>query len=179
MRRPKTTPLKYFLSEPAVILTIPNMPHTPISFDINGLYILVSDLGSDIQFHWALYLVQSRGRGIMFYVINSIETGSQWQYQTKASTGTPNSLNLLVAVKIAVMDPALHSALADRLAAVSDTPPITCRLWLKRALLELDEEGYIQLTGRVDNIEQEALIEAAENQPQRIRTGLCSRYRVV
>ncbi|KAE8417866.1 hypothetical protein BDV36DRAFT_255611 [Aspergillus pseudocaelatus] len=155
------------------------MPNIPISFDRNGLYILVSDIGSDIQFHWAFYLVQSRGQGIMFHVINSLETSNQWQYQTKPIIGTPYSLNLLVAVKIAVMDPALHRALADRLAAVPDTPPITCRLWLKRALLELDEEGYIQLTGKVDDIEQEALIEAAENQPRRIRTGLCSRYCVV
>ncbi|KAB8261402.1 hypothetical protein BDV32DRAFT_148667 [Aspergillus pseudonomiae] len=155
------------------------MPNNPIFFDTNGLYILVSDLGSDIQFHWALYLAQSQGQGIMFHVINSIETGNQWQYQTKPITGIPNSLNLLVSLKIAVMDPALHVALVDRLAAVPETPPITCRLWLKRALHELDEEGYIQLTGSIDDIEQEALTEAAENQPRRIRTGLCSRYCVV
>lgn len=34
--------------------------------------------------------------------------------------------------QIAVMDPALHSPLAERPAAVPVTPPVTCRLWVKR-----------------------------------------------
>ncbi|KAE8151742.1 hypothetical protein BDV25DRAFT_138563 [Aspergillus avenaceus] len=155
------------------------MSRDAIQFDPNGLYILISDIGSDIQFHWALYLAATSHHGMMFHMIWSIETGHKWQYQVKSIMGTPNSLNLLVALKIATMEPALHAALTDRLALIPHTAPITCRLWLKRALHDLDEEGYIQLTGKVDEIEQEALTEAAENQPRRIRTSMRSRYCIV
>ncbi|KAF7588087.1 hypothetical protein BBP40_006186 [Aspergillus hancockii] len=147
------------------------MTVNPITFDTNGLYILLSDLyillsdlGSDIQFHWAFYLVRSPGHGVMFHMINNIETGNTWKYQSKSITGIPNTLNVLVAMKIAVIDPTLHAALAERLASVSDTAPVTCCLWLKRALQDLDDEGYIQLAGKVDDIEEDGLTEAAENQ---------------
>lgn len=64
----------------------------------------------------------------MFHVISSIKKANHWQYQTTPITGTPYSLNLLVAMKMAMMDPALHSPLADHLAAISDIPPITYRV---------------------------------------------------
>lgn len=61
------------------------------------------------------------------------------------------------------MDPILHGSLAERLADVPVTEPVTCRLWLKRALFALDDEGYTGLTKEVDDIEMEGTILAEEN----------------
>lgn len=83
-------------------------------------------------------------------------------------------MNLLAALKIAVMDPILHDPLATRLPQVSQTPPVTCRVWLKRALEELDEEGYIELLGSVDRIEEQAADLAFKNKLLRRRSvGKC------
>lgn len=151
------------------------MPDNNISFDTNGLYILVSDIGEVSQYHWGLYLALSSGHGIIFHTVNNRDTSYQWQYQTKASTSVPSSKSLLVALKIAVMDPALHSPLAARLAAVPVIPPVTCRLWLKRALFDLDNEGYIKLTKEVDDIEIEGIIFAEQSKKEDRRTTVNSR----
>ncbi|KAG2412883.1 hypothetical protein HFD88_010440 [Aspergillus terreus] len=146
------------------------MQRDPVSFDTNGLYILVSDIGAEAQFHWCFYLATSAKEGQIFHLINNEDTGHTWQYQTKPSEDVPLSITLLVGRKIAVMHPNLHGPLAERLAAVSTTPPVTCRLWLKRALSDLDDEGYIQLKESVDWIEEEAFIDALENKPRGRRT---------
>lgn len=67
----------------------------------------------------------------------------------KLGTRVPKSKALLVALRIAVMDPTLHSSLTERLAAVPVTPPVTCRLWLKQAPFHLDNEGYINSRARL------------------------------
>ena len=155
------------------------MPSDPLVFDANGLYILLTDIGAEIQFHWAFYLATSSSSGIIFQLINTPATGDTWQYQTKDSTDVPSSTNLLVAMKIANLEPLLHSALSDRLPQIpiSRSPrygDITCRVWLKETLHELDNEGYIQLIESVDYIEDEALMEAAENRPRDTRSVIKS-----
>ena len=156
------------------------MPSDPISFETNGLYLLLSDIGAERQFHWGFYLAKGPTDGVIFHLISGPQTGNTWQYQTKPSTNVPNSVNLLVAVKIAVMDPGLHDALAKRLTEIPVQPssrygPITCRVWVKEALEELDEEGYIKLRGKVNDIEQEAIDEAVGNKLRRKRTAIKSK----
>ncbi|KAL2833846.1 hypothetical protein BDW59DRAFT_64592 [Aspergillus cavernicola] len=156
------------------------MPDDPISFDINGLYILLSDLGSERQFHWAFYLAKDLNSGPMYHVVNNADTQHQWQYISRMMTGTPKDKTLLVALKIAMMDPVLHDALGARLDAVSITPaPVTCRIWLKRALEALDDEGYIQLIATVDDVELEAEMMAVENRARRLRTVATSKLGLV
>lgn len=145
-----------------------------ISFDTNGLYILFSDIGAMSQFHWGLYLALSPNHGIVFHVVNNITTGGRWQYQTKTSTGVPSSRTLLLAMKIAVMDPSLHSSLVARLAAVPVTQSITCRIWLKQALFDLDNEGYIKLTKEVDDIEMEGILFAEQNKALQQKSSMNS-----
>lgn len=151
------------------------MPTDELVFDTNGLYILLSDIGAEVQFHWGFYLATGTEEGMIYHLINNASTNHGWKYQAKSSVKVPNSLNLLVAVKIGVLDPVLHAPLGDRLAniPIAASPrygPITCRVWLKEALSELDNEGYIKLTWTIDEIEVEALTEAADNLPRKKRT---------
>lgn len=79
------------------------------------------------------------------------------------------SAKLLVATKVAAIDPVLRDALRSRLAEVPIEysarfrEDITCRVWLKEALFALDNEGYIKLIQSVDEIEQESKIVAMTN----------------
>ncbi|PSS12784.1 hypothetical protein M430DRAFT_29373 [Amorphotheca resinae ATCC 22711] len=156
------------------------MPSNLISFDVNGLYILLSDIGAESQFHWGLYLATASKEGIIFHVVNGPQTGYNWEYQRKKSYNVPSSLTLLVGMKIAVMEPLLHEALAERLDAVPVAPSsrygaITCRVWVKEALHALDDEGYIKLTTTVDMIEDEVTFAATENKSHMRRTTARSR----
>lgn len=151
------------------------MPDNEISFDPNSLYILISDIGEVSQFHWAFYLALGPNHGTTFHTINNRDTGSQWQYQTKPSIGIPNSKTLLLALRISIMHPTLHSALAERLAAVPVIEPVTCRLWLKQALFDLDNEGYIKLTREVDDIEMEGILLAEDNKKANQRSAMESK----
>lgn len=109
------------------------MPSDQITFETNGFYLLLSDIGAERQFHWGLYLVKGPSNGVTFHLIKGPQTGNKWQYQTKKTTNVPNSVNLLVAIKLAVMNPSLYTALADKLAKIpvgtsSRYGPITCRV---------------------------------------------------
>ncbi|KAJ9293156.1 hypothetical protein DTO271G3_8100 [Paecilomyces variotii] len=150
-----------------------------IILDKNGLYILLSDIGAELQFHWGLYLAKEPTHGVIFHVICGPHTGNKWKYQMKLSSNVPSSFNLLLAIKIAVIDPVLHDSLAERLAQVpvqdsSRYGRITCRVWLKEALEELDNEGYIALKATVNKIEEDAIIEAEENRARGLRTVIKS-----
>ncbi|KAL1873745.1 hypothetical protein Plec18167_006263 [Paecilomyces lecythidis] len=150
-----------------------------INLDPNGLYILLSDIGAEFRFHWGLYLAKESAYGTIFHVINGPHTGNKWEYQTKSSNRIPYSLNLLLAIKIAVIDPVLHDALAERLAQVPVRDsgrygPVSCRVWLKEALEELDNEGYIALKAPVSQIEEDAINDAEDNRARRRRTVIKS-----
>ncbi|KAK1144126.1 hypothetical protein N8T08_005788 [Aspergillus melleus] len=146
------------------------MSNSPITFDTNGLYILVSNIGAVRQFHWGLYLATTPNDGRVSHMVNNIETGYKWRYRTRISNNVPISKSLIVAVKIAVMDPALHGALAGRLKVVSEDPPISCLIWLRRALKDLDDEGFIKLFAKVEDIVMDAEIMAEKNLLRQQRT---------
>jgi hypothetical protein len=81
-----------------------------------------------------------------------------------------------VALKIGVLNPTFHQSLLDRLKEIPIAystrfhESITCRVWLKEALFALDDEGYINLTGSVNDIEREATNLAIQNKIQGKKT---------
>lgn len=152
------------------------MPSNPISFEANGLYIFLTDIGAERQFHWGFYLAKGPKNGVIFHMINSVRTGDKWEYQAKSSNTVPYSKMLLLALNIAVIEPELHDALAQRLPAVSSDGAITCRVWLRNALQELDDEGFIKLIASVDKVEEEAVIGARNNMLRKQRTAVRSEH---
>jgi hypothetical protein len=168
------------------------MDTSTLTFESNGLYILLLDRGEDtFTFHWAFYLAKPKapnsggsggeGDGIIFHVINPASS-TEWIYESKTSKDDGDVLQgysrrLILALKIAVMDPVLHEPLSDRLAQIPIDSystrfheNITCRVWVKEALFALDEEGFIKLTASVDAIEAEAMELALRNKARRVRT---------
>jgi hypothetical protein len=142
---------------------------TQITFDINGLYILLSDRGDKTYtFHWCLYLHQTIDSGSLYHLINESDSTS-WRFDPQPITNIANDERLLGALKIGVLDPTLHQPLRDRLWEIPIAystrfhESITCRVWLKEALFALDDEGYIKLTESVDGIEAEARNMAMRN----------------
>ncbi|KAK2762048.1 hypothetical protein FQN54_001054 [Arachnomyces sp. PD_36] len=155
---------------------------TSLNFDPNGLYIVLSDIGAIDRFHWGLYLATSEDIGVIFHLTNP-PNSSEWIYETRTTSNMRQSVNLLVATKIAVIDPVLGGIMPDRLAQIPIQysarfrEDITCRVWLKEALFALDEEGFIKLTASVDDVENESKVAALTNKFQRtkgvIKSGPC------
>lgn len=147
----------------------------PILFlEINGLYVLLSEQGVGNRWHWCLYLHIGISRGWIFHITRPTNF---WLYDQRNSLSVIYSDEIVTAVRVAVIHPDLHVPLRDRLSHVplDDTQRfggLTCRTWLLRALDELDNEGYISISGgsTVEDIENEAKESAtnsvATNQPR-------------
>lgn len=144
------------------------MNSSDLNFDADGFYILLFDLGDSYRFHWGLYLAKSPDEGIIFQVINEGNT-TTWIYDSKSINPVHHSQRLILALKVAVIEPILHDALGDRLAQIPIEysarfrEDITCRVWVKEALFALDEGGYLNLTTSVDAVENEARSLAIKN----------------
>lgn len=143
---------------------------TTLTFTTNGLYIILTDIGHETLYHWGLYLSQSPHDGIIFQLINGPHTDHKWRYQSKPNTGVPYSAQMLVAVKIGVIDEDLHDSLLTALAEVSTDEPVTCRVWLRRALEEVNERGIVMFNGRISEMEGEAADFAFRNRMKRAQS---------
>ena len=74
---------------------------------------------------------------------------------------------MLVAVKIGAIDEDLQESLIATLAEVSTDEPVTCRVWVRRALEEVHERGFVMLNGRISEAEAEAADLAFRNRMTR------------
>lgn len=140
------------------------MPSNPITFD--PTVCTLSNMGEKMHFHWGLFLATDSRNGTVFHLVNHRDTNFEWKFATKPNRNMSSSVTLLLASKIAVMDPVLHQPLEDTLASVPIVSslrygPISCRSWVKEALETLDDSGFIKLTQNVDIIE-ETLVRRAE-----------------
>ncbi|CAG8252462.1 unnamed protein product [Penicillium nalgiovense] len=133
-----------------------------LTFEANGLYILLSDRGDkSYTSHWSLYLHQSPTSDTIYHLLNDTDP-TIWRFEHLPDQTVLNDQTLLGALKIEMMDPILHAHFLERLRqipivdSVRFRERITCRVWLKEALFALDDEGYIMLTRSVDDIEADA-----------------------
>ncbi|KAF4772176.1 hypothetical protein N7455_009014 [Penicillium solitum] len=147
-----------------------------LTFEINGLYILLPNRGDkSYTFHWRLYLHQNTTSGSIYHLLNDIDP-TIWRFEHLPDQTVIYEESLLGALKIGVLDPTLHAHFLGRLRqiliadSVRFRERITCRVWLKEALFALDEEGYIMLTRRVDDIKAEARNLALRNKSLGRRT---------
>ncbi|KGO42696.1 hypothetical protein PEX1_057320 [Penicillium expansum] len=154
----------------------PDIDSQQLTFEINGLYILLSDRGDkSYTFHWRLYLHQSAKSGSIYHLLNDIDP-TIWRFEHLPDQTVIYNQALLGALKIGVLDPTLHAHFLERLHqipivdSVRFRERITCRVWLKEALFALDDEGYIMLTRSVDEIEAEARNLALQNKTLGRRT---------
>ncbi|GAD96724.1 hypothetical protein ANI_1_1546064 [Paecilomyces variotii No. 5] len=146
----------------------------PLELDIDGLYILVRDLGDTYRFHWGLYLATKASTGDLFHAVNTVNKDS-WAYEVRQDINLID-WRFLAAVKVGVIETELHDALRSRLQEIPMTysprfkEEMSCRVWIKESLFALDNEGFIQLVGSVDAIDMEAKSEAMRNKLERRRT---------
>ncbi|RAK74334.1 uncharacterized protein BO72DRAFT_450856 [Aspergillus fijiensis CBS 313.89] len=88
-------------------------PHKP-----NTLSLHLLDRGSPSTFHWTLYLTTSPPHGQTFHLINA--PGSDlWTFDSQTTEDITHGGRLLVALELGEIEPALHAAVAERLAQVS------------------------------------------------------------
>lgn len=134
----------------------------PLPLEPDALYILLLDLGGSCLFEWRLYLASTHTTGQTFHITN--ETGPvNWQYKSEAVYNIASDMRVVLALQIGVVGPVLHAALGSRLALIPLTlysarfrEGLSCRVWVQEGLFALDDEGYLDLTRSVADIEQEA-----------------------
>lgn len=152
---------------------------TPLNFDLDGLYIIMSDLGGNSRFHWTLYLETAFQSGEIFH-LTTPDNSNEWVYENKPTPDMRDTSRLVVAIKVAVIEPDLHDALRIRLSEIPIQysarfkEDVTCRVWLKEVLFELDNEGYIKLTDSVEGIEREVKLAAMRNKHRNLRSVIKS-----
>lgn len=57
---------------------------TPVDFDLDGLYIILSDLDGNNRFHWGLYLETSFKSGEIFH-LTALDISNDWIYETRTT----------------------------------------------------------------------------------------------
>ncbi|TGO73731.1 hypothetical protein BELL_0336g00060 [Botrytis elliptica] len=112
-----------------------------LQFDINDLYIPLSNPMEKFTYHWGLYLCTRPGAGRTYHA--------------------------MYAMKIAVIDDYMQEALEERVSQVpvedNQFATLTCRTWVLEALWALNEEGYIKPTNKVRMIIEKTLCWTNEN----------------
>ncbi|TEY63387.1 hypothetical protein BOTCAL_0155g00090 [Botryotinia calthae] len=135
---------------------------TPLILDRESLYITLNRLENDVDlFHWGIYLwkglAKSDGIGKYFHVTDR-NCPDKFLYEETRSPDIRRAINVLVALKIAIVKPAQWDRLGELLSQVHIHELTTCRTWVLEALKALDKEGIVKLKdGGVENIERECL----------------------
>ncbi|EEH06669.1 conserved hypothetical protein [Histoplasma capsulatum G186AR] len=101
--------------------------------------------------------------GTLFELTNPNPSNEKlWTYRTTLLTSFTNRHNPLCALKISNVEPLLQADFHALLATIPVIPysqrfgeETSCRVWLKEALYELDQSGFIQLVRPVEEIEME------------------------
>jgi hypothetical protein len=146
----------------------------PLELDVDGLYIIVRDLGDTYRFHWGLYLATRTSTGDLSHAVNTVNKNS-WAYEVRRDINLID-WRFLAAVKVGIIETELHDALRSRLREIPMgyssrfKEDMSCRVWVKEALFALDNEGFIQLVGSVNAIDMEAKAEAMRNKLEGRRT---------
>ncbi|OJD20093.1 hypothetical protein ACJ73_08577 [Blastomyces percursus] len=102
--------------------------------------------------------------GTLFELTNPNPSNDKlWAYKTTLLTSFTHRHNPLCALKISNIEPLLQLDFHALLPTIPVVPysqrfgeEISCRVWLKEALYELDQSGFIQLVRPVGDIEMEA-----------------------
>lgn len=120
----------------------------------------------------------------MYHATN--ESGNKiFEYKERVDSNINDSVNFLVAVKVAVMDSVLWDSLGNILSPPDKHPdgqmPIddstTCRTWVLRAVGMLDDFGYIKLKHeKLKSLEDECRFFAEQNLLESERSVMKSRF---
>lgn len=135
----------------------------PLILDRESLYITLNALESEVDlFHWGIYLwkddvAKPDDVGQYFHVTDRNSPG-RFSYEDTRSPDIRRAINVLAALKIAIVKPAQWDRLGELLSRVHIREWTTCRTWVLEALEVLDKEGIVKLKDDgVENIERECL----------------------
>lgn len=136
-----------------------------LKFEANGLYLFLSERCHKLTFHWGLYLAKTADVGIVYHLLSN---GDVWSFETEPGDNLVRSRSFSLALKIAIIEPALHGLVSECLEAIPIQryssrfrEDVTCRVWVKEALYELDQSGLIKLVWPISRIETDAAVKAS------------------
>ncbi|EGX94378.1 hypothetical protein CCM_02649 [Cordyceps militaris CM01] len=152
-----------------------------INFDIDSLYVILSEQSQPNSWHWGIYLHVDEAGGWIFHIRNSAH--EPWYFEHKRSETIMTSKTIMVALRVAIIRPkdmhgALQSFIGTTQSRIGMADPnqfgrLTCRTWVMQALYQLDQSGYISIMPgyTVQDIEFEADRSAELNSEIRTKRG--------
>ncbi|PGH20441.1 hypothetical protein AJ80_03587 [Polytolypa hystricis UAMH7299] len=121
-----------------------------VPWELNCLYILLSDRGWVGTFHWALYLHQADLTGRLYHVVNRDD--GIWKLEVMECANKIRAADLMAAVRIGVILPEFFDMFDKGLSQATIRPhsprseePFSCRTWAMDALIELEQIGLIEI----------------------------------
>lgn len=128
-----------------------------------GIYLVLSSIGMPGRFHWGLYLKLSRNLGFVAHAqhpdwsLSSLD----WEMEYTQKATLESSVNLILALKVGTLQTSKYSSYERNLREPalmneSESSDFSCRIWVKRALKQLHEEGFVECDD-VDAVEAEAI----------------------
>ncbi|PLB48317.1 hypothetical protein P170DRAFT_437985 [Aspergillus steynii IBT 23096] len=155
---------------------MPLRPKSSIAaqYEDYSIYIMLKSRGALPGFHWGLFIPTSSPAGELWHATN--ETGG-WVVTPTSTNEIPFSMALVLAYKIGSISPSGLGAVKNILDNVpyniSHSPntnePFSCRIWVKDALVQLRENGFMLLRD-VSEIEEE-LIDRASDHKESVERG--------
>ncbi|OQD76650.1 hypothetical protein PENDEC_c004G02113 [Penicillium decumbens] len=140
-----------------------------------SIYVMLKSRGALPGFHWLLFIPTTTPFGGERHATN--ETGG-WNVTPQSSDDAPFAMGLVLAYKIGSISPRAWEACKNVLDAVpydythspNFSEPLSCRVWVKDALVALQENRIIALPQDLSLIERE-LVERANLRKEDVEQG--------
>lgn len=139
----------------------------------HSIYIFMNLRGAEPGFHWGIFVPKNKPRGHVWHAVN--RTGA-WNVEAVDETEIPNIMSLCLTFKVGSIEnweklvTTLGNVEGNGQPSPNTGEAITCRVWVKDALLALHNSGIVCLAKPIDTIEREA-IKAAEDNRTAVEQG--------
>lgn len=151
---------------------MPNQTDLLSKFKNWSIYVILNLRGAESGFHWAIFIPTAAPLGTISHAVNR---SGGWFYEVLETNTIPRSIELCLAIKIGSITSTNFTTLKSVLKDVpaNGTPSthtkeaFTCRVWVKDALIALQNAKLVQLPSSIEEIEQSA-IEAAEKNRENV-----------
>ncbi|KAL9115225.1 MAG: hypothetical protein Q9227_001019 [Pyrenula ochraceoflavens] len=133
-----------------------------------SIYVTLSLRGAQPGFHWGVFVPMKKPKGDFWHAVN-YSGGWSLEIKTTARIATSRSLCLLFKVGTVTnqnwdeFKATLGNVPGTGQPSLNTQEAFTCRIWVKDALVALQNAGFICLTKPIDAIEQAAVKEGEDH----------------
>ncbi|PWY80247.1 hypothetical protein BO94DRAFT_537125 [Aspergillus sclerotioniger CBS 115572] len=133
-----------------------------------SIYVLLSSRGAQPGFHWGIFIPTNTPAGRIWHATDR-EGG--WKLDPKPSANVPYSMSLVLAYRIGSIDQStwetctniLNGVAADGKPSPNTGEAFSCRVWVKDAIIALQNNRIIELKHTISELEAILVTYATDN----------------